>query len=746
MKHVDLRSAVGTPATDGTNDNIESVSTAMRNFLASSLIGFLLASPLAHAQNPTPPPAQTPGEVGDEVLRITTNLVQTDVAVFDRKGKFVDGLTQNDFELKVDGKAQPLSFLDRIGSRGDAASVAADNTPSKTVTTRTPTAEPSRTITFFVDDLHLTPETIARARQVLNNFIDKQMTQGTQGLIVAASGRVGFLAQPTSDKAVLKAAAQRISYQSRAALGNNERPVMTEVQAFLIDRGDRDALAFQIKQTVAQGGFGSTSEQYVRTRARNIRRQAAILSSQIVSNLESVVRSRPVSATRQIVFFVSDGFPIDTQEADIVHRLRRVADQAARRNVVIYTVDARGLEVGGLDASSDVVVDSLTTNFYSPFAETSISQEVLRTLAADTGGRALLNNNNLESLVANVLDETSNYYLLGWRPDVIDERTGEPKFRRIEIQIKGRPELKVRARRGFFNRPTRDDPDTTTNSSAAIETTSNAALNRALTAGNERRDVPVALYGAFINDAASGSVVTAAVQVTSDDINFANAAAANGNRRATINLACVVLDEAGKAVYSDGRDVQLGRAANADKETDAVGGNLITMFSAPVTKPGLYQFRVAARDAQSGRIGTAFQWIEVPELKPGKPVLSSLLITETQPRATAASTVNAGTLDIDRTFRRTARLRLQLFIYNAAQSASAPDLTMELQVSRAGKNVLGAPAHAVNITGVKDNTRIPYGAEIPLSSLAPGTYTLQATVTDRATRKSAAQTLDFTVE
>ena len=721
----------------------------MRNFLASSLVGILLASQLTYAQNPASAPAQTPGNVGDEeVLRITTNLVQTDVAVFDRQGKFVDGLTRDDFELKVDGKAQPLSIFERVVAAGGASrtSTAADRSRASDAPLGASAGERERVITFFVDDLHLTPETVSRARQVLNSFIDKQMTAGTRGLIVAASGRVGFLAQPTSDKAVLKAAAQRISYQSRAALGNNERPVMTEVQAFLIDRGDRDALAFQVQQTIAQGGFGSTSEQYVRTRARNIRRQAAILSSQIASSLESVVRSRPVSATRQVVFFVSDGFPLDTQEADIVHRLRRVADQAARRNVVIYTVDARGLEVGNLDASSDVVADRFVTTTYSTFAETSISQEVLRTLAADTGGRALLNNNNLESLVADVLDETSNYYLLGWRPEVIDERTGEPKFRRIEVGIKGRPELKVRARRGFFDRPTRDDADTTTNNATTAATTSNAALNRALTANNERRDVPVAVYGAFINDAASGSIVTAAVQVTSGDINFVDAATANGNRRATINLACVVLDDAGKAVYSDGHDVQLGRAVNAGDAPDAVGGNLVTMFTAPVTKPGLYQFRVAARDAQSGRIGTAFQWIEVPELKPGKLALSSMLITETQPRATATRTVNAGTLDIDRTFRRAARLQLQLFIYNAAQSAGAPDLMMELQVSRAGKNVLGAPAHAVSTAGAKDMTRIPYGAEIPLSSLAPGVYTLQATATDRTARKSAAQTLDFIIK
>lgn len=728
----------------------------MRKFLTSLLTGTLLASSLTHAQNPASPPAQTPKSVGDEeVLRINTNLVQTDVAVFDRQGKFVEGLTQNDFELKVDGKAQPLSFFDRVASRGDAAFIA-DNSPANDVPTRTPTIEPSRTITFFVDDLHLTPQTIARSRAVLNDFIDKQMTPGTEGLIVAASGSVGFLAQPTGDKAALKAAAQRIKYQARAAL-DISKCALTEFQALAVDRGERDILNYVVQQ-FAYNNCGD--ELVVRNRARIVRRQAAILNRSIVENLEAVVRSRPLSSTRQIVFFISNGFAIDNSEGDIVYRLRRVTDQAARRNVVIYTLDARGLSVGNIDASADAVSDIANINStfspgYNSLAEVSQSQEVLRTLAADTGGRALLNNNNLESLVANVVNETSNYYLLGWRPDTIDERTNEPKFRRIEVGIKGRSDLKVRTRRGFFNRSLNNDANAVATNSAS-PSTPNAALNSALNAANPRPDIPVSLYAAFMNDAASGSTVTAAVQVTSDGINYSDASTLKTNanntvRQATINLACVLLDEVGKAVYSDGRDVQLTQPAEAGQVENASSGKLVTSFAAPVTKPGWYQFRVAARDAQSGRIGTAFQWIEIPEIKPGTLALSSLFIAEKMkaqnaPAANTQATADpAMTLGIDRTFRRAARLQLQVFIYNATQRAGAPDVTMELQVSRAGKIVMSAPAHAVNIADAKDTARISYGAEIPLASLAPGIYTLQATATDRTARKSVTQASDFIV-
>jgi len=741
----------------------------VKNSLALLLIALLIISSgnicSTFAQNRAP---QTPAQSDDDTVRINTNLVQTDVSVFDRKGNFVGNLQQGDFELKVDGKPQPLSFFERIGASDSATQTAASSVNASSArdatTARTPLAEQPRLITFFVDDLHLTPETVTRSRQALLNFIDKQMTPGTQAMIVAASGRTGFLAQPTEDVAVLKAAVKRITYQTRSALGS-DRPVMSEFQALAIERGDREALAYQVQQFAYQnGGGGAGAENVIKSRARIIRRQAAILSRDIVSNLEAVVRSFSPSPARRVVFFISNGFAIDSTEGDIIYRLRRVTDQAARRNVVIYTLDARGLEVGMLDASSDAVSDIANTDSsflpnYSRTSEISASQEVLRTLAADTGGRALLNNNALESLISGVVNETSNYFLLGWRPEAIDERTNEPKFRRIEISIKGRPELKVRARRGFFNRLVRDAE--TANANGTTPTTPNAALNSALNALYQRRDVPLALYTAFTNDAKDGAILTAAVQLTGDATNFTEPMTLGNARQATINLACVVLDEAGKPVYSTGRDVQLTQNPDVKDDTRARDSKLVTNFAAPILKPGLYQFRVAARDPLSGRIGSAFQWTEVPDFKPGKIALSSLLIVElssnkqtTIPTSNAPvnnSTPSTVALDVARDFRRTSRLLLQLFIYNAARGsggtgATSPDVTMELQVKRGDQVIINAPTHAVSLTGVTDMTRIPYAAAIPLRSLAPGIYTLQATATDRATHKSIVQKIDFTVQ
>src|SRR5918911_1844893 len=65
-------------------------------------------------QQPTPAPAQEQ----EEVIRVSSELVQTDVMVFGKDGKFVEGLKADDFELKVDGKPQPVSFFESVRAGG----------------------------------------------------------------------------------------------------------------------------------------------------------------------------------------------------------------------------------------------------------------------------------------------------------------------------------------------------------------------------------------------------------------------------------------------------------------------------------------------------------------------------------------------------------------------------------------------------------------------------------------------------
>ncbi|HEV2766008.1 MAG TPA: hypothetical protein VGV38_23690, partial [Pyrinomonadaceae bacterium] len=106
-----------------------------------------------------PAAGQQPAATGqdEEVVRVRTDLVQAGVTVFDRQGRFVEGLRREQFEVTVDGRPQAISFFERVraGSREEEALLAAargDAAPA--AATRAP-AERGRTIVFFIDDLHL---------------------------------------------------------------------------------------------------------------------------------------------------------------------------------------------------------------------------------------------------------------------------------------------------------------------------------------------------------------------------------------------------------------------------------------------------------------------------------------------------------------------------------------------------------------------------------------------------------------
>ncbi|MGI9105756.1 MAG: VWA domain-containing protein [Pyrinomonadaceae bacterium] len=696
----------------------------------------------------------------EDVLRVSTRIVQTDVSVVDKKGQFVEGLQRDQFELKVEGKPQQVLFFERItaGGASEAARIAAargETAPAAGAGVSSVPRDYGRTVIFFIDDLHLSPEGINRAKELLRNFVEKEMTPNMQVLVASPGGQLGFLQQFTNDRAVVRAAIGRLKYLSQALL-DQERPAMSGYQAEAIDRGDRQMLAYIVEQTLEETGQSQAPEvrkyveMQVQQRARRIRRQAALLNGGTITALESVVRVRSPLGGRQTLFYISEGFIRDNSESDLTAKMQRVADAAARTGTVIYTLFARGLAVGMLDASSgaraDIMSESGGLDAYNPAAELSASQEVLRDLAADTGGRAIINTNALESAVAKTLDETANYYLLAWRPEGLDVTGGAPKFRKLEISIKGRPDLTVRVRRGFNNaapeRATQVATATPKTAPAAAPSSTNAALNGALNSLNPRRELPVDAYAVFTSDAQAGSVINASVQLANDRLKFAPV---GGKQQAQVEVGYVLFDDKGKVVHSSGRTLAVDGAGGSR-------GKLVTNFSVPVPAPGIYQFRAAARDANSGLVGSAFEWVEAPDVKAKGLALSGLLVTERR-RANAAPANGAAAnqvpdiLRVERRFARSSRIFLQLYIYNAARAAGgAPDVEMEIKVLNAGRVVLNAPPHKVAPAGASDLARIFYAAEVPLANMPPGVYLLQVTATDRLGRTNATRELDFTVE
>ena len=171
-----------------------------QKFISLSLSSLLLISSWSVVLAQTP---QAPASVPqDDVLRISTDLVQTDLVVLDKKGNNVKDLTKDQFELLVDGQRQNISFFESVnaGSLKEAAQLATARESSAAGTTSaapgsssTAASAPGRSFIFFIDDYHLSAEGVQRTTELLNNFVGK-MGDDDRALLMSPSGQIGFLA------------------------------------------------------------------------------------------------------------------------------------------------------------------------------------------------------------------------------------------------------------------------------------------------------------------------------------------------------------------------------------------------------------------------------------------------------------------------------------------------------------------------------------------------------------------------
>jgi len=183
---------------------------------------------------------------------------------------------------------------------------------------------------------------------------------------------------------------------------------------------------------------------------------------------------------------------------------------------------------------------------------------------------------------------------------------------------------------------------------------------------------------------------------------------------------------------------------NPPKNTEAAGGVFYNHHT-PLA-PGVYQFRIAARDEKSGRVGSSMQWIVVPDLSKSELSLSSLLLGgELLEDAKDTSGNPQVQLSVDHSFPRSARLGYWAFVYNAKRDANGKaQLTAQSTVLRNGLPVLTSPLRNLD-PGGPDPARVPFGEDLALKSLAPGRYDLRVIITDSLAKTTATQTTDFVV-
>lgn len=580
----------------------------MRIFSVLSL-HLLLIALVYSQQTPRQDKTQTPQRETDDVVRVKTELVQTDITVVNKQGHFVEGLNADDFELRVDSKLQPISFFEEVAAgsveeekqltgarKGDAAALAKLPRRSSSASDR------GRVIFFFVDDVHLSGEGLSRARAVLTHFVDKEMTAKDQVAIVSTSGQIGFLQQLTDNKVVLREAVSRLNYKYNPETTASQVSI-SEVDANLVaNHSDRGLFAYLMEATMKEFQTGAANAAtIVVNRVRQINAQSRLAELDTLSRLKNLIRSTTPLTGRKILFFISDGFVVDAKRSNGADIMRQVTGEAARVGVVVYSLGTRSsVLVSSTDVSKNAYPDFSPRTASRSLAEERMPQEPLETLAEETGGRSYLNSNALNDGVEEALTESSAYYLLAWRPNSETQRPGKS---RINVVIKGRPDLRVRMRRHFFD--ARGNQATTIKSEATAATNSpDDDLTRALGLLYPTRDLPASISASFLNTADKGSVLNLSMQIDSERLSIDQS---GGKQQAIVDVLGVALDDRGR-FFSFKQKLEIPAELLAVKDNRFVKWNR----ALPVP-PGLYQVRVAFRDRQTGRTGSAMTWIEIPQ-------------------------------------------------------------------------------------------------------------------------------------
>jgi VWFA-related protein len=668
-----------------------------------------------------------------DVVRVETGLVQTDVMVLDKNHRFVKGLQPSQFRLRVNDKPREIIFFEQVvaGSSSEDARLAAARGRAAGTEGRSLVSDRGRMIYFYIDDYHLSAKSVLHVRELLNQFLQQVKKEEDEVTIVTATGQLGFFEQPTRESVVLQKAISRLNHKNFVA-GDAERTPMTEYQARAIVGGDRRLMDYFVEQLLketalprprtgtiqaTQSRGRSETENRVMSRAQAIVEQIASYSGATLLGLDRLMRSAASLPDRKILFLISEGFIIDKRVVG-EQAEAQISDAAARSGTVIYAIDATGLMAGIPNAATKMTFDNYGRLMGTNVSGIVAAQQPLFALSVDSGGRAFINTNNITSnSIEEALQETNEYYLLAWRPEEEEVRSG--RYHAISLEIVDRPELQLRGRDGFMSA---SEPSQPAKRDGNSKKKASDPLASALHSIFPQRDLPVSLALGYLDTPDKLATVTATIEV---------ARAALGNQSGDVELLGMVINELGKSVSTFDQ------------------GLTISDFSQRVTynhqmqfAPGLYQVRVAVRDKKGGRVGSASEWISVPDLKDGSFALSSLFIGEMNDEAMASGKLP---INADHRFRANSRLGLFTYIYNPQKLEGATDVGLQIQILRDNQPVITRPSIKLEEAGNPDPARIPYGEDLSLAELPAGKYLLRVTAIDRLSKKTATQSSRFTI-
>lgn len=391
---------------------------------------------------------QTPSQTSQPAFRAGVQLVEVDVRVFDKDGRFVADLTRDDFELVESGAPQTIDAMFLVGADPASAPDPAAIPPSTPTATTAERSAPQTWI-FLFDLNHLTPGSgFDRARKAVDDFIRERFRDGDLAGILAGdkmvNNRLTSVKQEMLD--AVKQVKPRSDARTRAVELAREWPrLLDEDEAVRIARGELEAIRRATSRACADEPdfcVRGDPEPNVREKGQRVQQDAHRAATQTLAALNGLAAGLARVPGPKTLVLLSDGFV--TQ--DIETTLRSIAGQTTRAGARVYAIDVRGLN---RTANPGIIDQVQAEDPYDSVQRFDVLADGPNSLAVDTGGLMIRNENNIGRALDRIADDSGRYYVLAYQPS---NSTFDGNYRPIQVRVK-REALRVRARRGYLALP-----------------------------------------------------------------------------------------------------------------------------------------------------------------------------------------------------------------------------------------------------------------------------------------------------
>ncbi|MGC1385332.1 MAG: VWA domain-containing protein [Candidatus Acidiferrales bacterium] len=557
------------------------------------------ATPAA-PQQPAPASAELTTRTSQTPFQSSVNLVPVRVVVRDGSGKAVTNLQREDFQVYQDGKLQLVAHFAVLTPEAQTV-VRAVPTVTDTESAGVPgrLQLPSRYVAILFDDVHFETTDLLRARVAANKYIDSVNDPSTRFALYTTSGQ--FQSDFTDDPAAIHKSINALMPRPVGAFVINETgqcPPMDYYEADLIQNRN-DPVAIQAAEQDAMKCSGATNVQMAAGVVMNTAQQvitAGDANTQYsMRRLSEILKRMAALPGQRSIVLVSPGFLIPTfmtEESEII-------DRAEHENVFINTLDGRGLytvdPIGDITQEVPAYSGANTAGLASMYRSLSAmaNDDVMRDLAAGTGGVAFLNNNDLYAGLVQTAGKPEVSYLLAYSPSGLKN---DGKFHSIKVKLTGKQHYSLQARRGFFA-PKKDvTPD-----DLAKQDIEDAVFSQ-----EEQASFPVQMHLQYFMTGTGNAKLSVLTHV---DVNSVHFDQHDGRHWDDLTIVAALFDRNGNFIEGDEKTLELRLKDPTLSRLEQSG---VTIKSSFDVKSGGYLVRLVVRDTKGASIASKNGVVEIP--------------------------------------------------------------------------------------------------------------------------------------